>query len=168
MVIGVIMDEHNFSQLKRAYQEDEVFQLVCDHFSNRSGNQYNTKVDTLFRHIKRDSVEGNVKRSQVVRALRFFENAGGGRYIKSKYGSTFEWSIRTKELCERIAENDEWDIVFFEKEEEQRPDGTPTLIHKFHLREDYIVDIELPVDLTETEAFRLSNFTGTLSFGDDS
>lgn len=164
------MSEHNFEALKEAYQNDEVFQLVCEHFANKQINQYTTKVDTLFKHVKKECLNNDVKRLNVISALKVFEAAGCGRYIKSRYGSRFEWYTKTKELCEQVieGESEDWEFISSDQEdlddESQELEKNPTVIHTFYLREDFVIELELPADLTANEAYRLSSFTGTLSF----
>ncbi len=49
-------------------------------------------------------------------------------------------------------------------EEDERFDPAGTIMHKFQLRPHWQVDLALPLDLTEREAARLSEFIKTLPF----
>ena len=139
---------------------------MCDHFANRLHNQHTTKVDSLIKHIQNADPNVSVGRPKVIAALRLFEKLKFGVYFKSKYGSRFEWGVQSKIICEQIAEGDE-DWSFEVDNDDLETDGTATLIHSFHLRENFTVEVELPVDLTDMEAHRLSSFFGALSFSDD-
>lgn len=161
------MNQNEFNQLKEAYQVNPVLQLICEHFANRTRNQWYTKVDTLVRHLKAEDHE--IRRHQVIKALKILDSANAGKYVPSKYGSRFDWCTSSKSLSEHLIENEDltWDANEDDAESHEEAVPPSVLLHKFHLREDFIVEIELPADLTEAEAYRLSSFTGALSFGDE-
>ena len=81
-----------------------------------------------------------------------------------------EGPMAITDLVEEEAEQDDdtevIDEMLAELEEERAPDPAP-LLHVFHLRPDFKLQIPLPMDLTEHEAERLATFLLSLPFHRD-
>jgi len=94
---------------------------------------------------------------------------GVGTFIVGRHShkSRFAWTVRNTDLA-RAAIGETSDIPEPPQANEQDVEVEEfSLEHSYNLREDFAVDFELPVDLTEGEAKRLSTFIKSLPFGDE-
>ena len=112
-------------------------------------------VDDVEDIAKATSME--VERVALVHFLKDLDKTGYGRFITGRkgYKSRFEWSLDVLQYSSA----DPTELLV----DEAIPEA---ISHTFVLRKDYKVEIELPADMTEAEAKRLSMFIGSLPFGD--
>lgn len=69
-------------------------------------------------------------------------------------------SVALSDLVEETNEGEDTELIdemLTELQNEMDPDPAP-LVHKFHLRPDFELELPLPMDLTEREAERLATF----------
>jgi len=154
-------------KLKNVYAQNKVAQAICDHMAGRERNQNETKLHRMRRHLTNDGFD--LKRSEIIAAFRALEDAGCGQYVEGRHGwrSRFVWEVKTldvsaaakgQQTLERDASSD--DVA-------DQPDDVDLIEHSFVLRPDLTVSVELPADLTKSEASRLAAFLQALPFEDE-
>lgn len=155
----------DLGKLQNAYQSDEVVSAICDNMAERSKNQNETKLHRIIHHLKEDGYD--VKRSGVIAAFRKLEEADCGHYVEGRHGhkSRFVWSV--KSMLVRDAVTGDASAASVEEDDGFEAYESEMLEHTYLLRPDLTVTIELPEDLTRTEAQRLSQFIDSLSFEED-
>ena len=101
-----------------------------------------------------------VDRLALVHFLKDLGKLDYGRFVTGRRGhkSRFEWAIAVIQRAEEPA-------VEAATEGEEASDGA--ICHSFMLRRDVRVDVELPADMTLSEAKRLATFITSLPFGDE-
>ena len=159
----------NIDGLRHLYSENETARMLLDHMAGRERNQRVTKLKVILRRLRSDG--STVTKSNLIAAFRELENLDCGRYIEGRHGhdSRFDWQQTKSLVASRAAQSFESDPEAITDETEETYDYD-VLDHAFYLREDYLVNLTLPVDLTENEAKRLAAFVKSLpieEFGED-
>jgi len=67
----------------------------------------------------------------------------------------------------RLAAGEPQELEPVDESQEEEAEDDWLLTHRYHLREDYEMQIDLPYDLTKEEAGRLAAFFQTLPFESD-
>lgn len=152
-------------QLRAAYEADEAVQAVCDVLCTYQRGLLQIMTHRLCMHL--DNAGYDLKRSQVIAVLRTLEQIGLGKYIEGRHGWKSRFSFNDGvTVVANLLESD--GIVTIEEELDEEGAKSERIIeHTFNLRPDLIVSIELPADLSEFEAQRLSQFVGCLAFQPD-
>ena len=157
----------NVEILRKSYQSNTVVQAICDHMAKLENNRAETAVHRILRLLGQDGYD--FRRSEIISAFRELEEADCGKYLRGHPNtskSRFAWSVQSKliaDVAQGIEEEDGsegWEDDFDYLEDAE--DGM--LEHSYVLRQGLTVNFELPSNLTSNEAYRLSQFIGTLSF----
>lgn len=152
-------------KLKGAYAQNKVVQAICDHLAERDKNQNETKLHRMLRHLANDGFD--LKKSEVIAAFRALEESGCGKYVEGRHGwpSRFVWEVKSLEVsaAARGKQALERDPV---ENGDALAEDVELLEHSFVLRPDVVITIELPTDLTRSEANRLAAFIQALPFED--
>ncbi len=158
------------NRLRLLYDNDDAARALLEHFANRKNDSRLTTVENLQRVGTRTGIE--LSRQQVISVLQSLESAGCGDFIVGRRGksSRFIWKVSTAAVgdlargaqvhrselsrpTESVFSGEEGDIV----------------VHQYHLRPGLKpVRLELPIDLTVTEAARLAMFITTLPLDQES
>jgi hypothetical protein len=151
----------NTDALAKAYRENDAVRAICDHLSNRTYNQTETKLHRITRHLEDEAYE--FKRAEIIAAFRALEESEVGKYVEGRHGwpSRFVWSAKSLSLTALATGAAPEDTTPAEVAEET---GGEFLEHSFVLRPDLSVALELPSDLTQSEAKRLALFISALPF----
>jgi hypothetical protein len=112
-------------------------------------------VEEIRERVRKEGAE--VERGEILKILKLIEEAGLGKYVIGRrgYPTRIEWSEK---------------VLSSETNDRNRADKTRamiaerTIVHRFVVRPDFAVEIELPGDLTSGEAKRLADFIETLPF----
>ncbi|OOV86158.1 hypothetical protein [Oceanospirillum linum] len=154
----------NREYLQSIYDSSEAVQAICDQMASRERNQNETLLHRMIYHLECDGYD--FKKSEVIAAFRSLESAECGKYVEGRRGwkSRFVWAVKSSKIAEVASgEADEDDIA-----DEPDIDANEMIEHSYVLRPDLTVTLELPSDLTKSEAYRLSQFVDSLSFDSDS
>lgn len=155
--------------LQSIYTESEDFRDILDYFAGRRRNSRETRPESLIAAIKMETSR-RIERRRIIEFFRLLERARCGKYIEGRLGhpSRFSWDVGLISVGQaargdvRIVEGSAHD----EMDETSEPlTIRPALrLHRYHLRPDLEMSIELPTDLTISEASRLAEFVKTLPF----
>ena len=150
--------------LRRTYAANQAAKAICDHLASRDRNQNETYLHRILFHLDQDGVD--FSKAEVIGAFRALETADCGKYVEGRRGrkSRFVWSVNSKHLAAVAGGADAAEAVEDETEEHEGDSESELLEHTYWLRPDLSVTIELPADLTQREANRLSQFSDSLSF----
>jgi hypothetical protein len=151
-------------ELQRFYRSDRAFAKICDYLAGRERNSTESTVDRL-------SQVTDLSRADVIAVLRVLASMGLGEFVIGRRGqkSRLEWKVGCVSVA-RVARGEATnivateDIAVAEKESAGKGGAHETLIHIFRLRPDFPVEMELPANLTASEAQRLADFVRTLPF----
>jgi hypothetical protein len=155
--------------LRQAYAKSPVLKAILDYSADRKKNSSEISADRIEALLGRENPF--VDRRNVIQAFKELADLGLGEFIvgRRKFPTRFKWRVQMVEAG-RSARGEGNAVPLLEASEavaeEQivdRPRGL-TVRHRFNLRPDYAVDIELPQDFTEREASRLAEFIRTLPF----
>lgn len=151
-------------ELKGCYAANEVVAAICDHMADRPKNQNETKLHRMMLHLEQGG--DDFRKSDVIAAFRQLEDADCGRCVEGRHGwkSRFVWSVKSLLVAGAARGVEEAESLESDDEPNQDSVDTDVIEHMFWLRHDLQVSIELPVDLTESEANRLAQFVSALSF----
>lgn len=153
--------------LRRLYAENPIARAFLDHSANRRYNQAESKVDRVMQILGQNGNE--VPRSDIVAMFRALEQYQCGQFIIGRRGwpSRFVWSVGMISVG-RAATGEISEIETLAQEPgEDVAAATEALVHSFHLRPQWEVNLELPSDLTTNEAHRLADFIKSLPFEAD-
>jgi hypothetical protein len=150
--------------LRRTYAANPAVKAVCDHLASRDRNQNETKLHRILMHLEQEGAE--FRKAEVIAAFRALEAADCGKYVEGRHGwkSRFVWSVNSKHLAAVAAGADAAEAEHEEVEDSGGDGSSELLEHTYWLRPDVSVSIELPADITQREAYRLSQFIDSLSF----
>lgn len=156
----------NQEKLKQTYQTNEAVKAICDHMAARDRNQTETKLRRILRHLTNDGVD--LRRSEVIGAFRQLEEAGCGRYVEGRHGwpSRFVWDVKSLAVSAAARGTQPLELSATEDVVDDS-DEAELIEHSFALRPDLTISLELPTDLSRTEAARLAAFVQSLPFGGD-
>jgi hypothetical protein len=164
------MTESNFkpAELKRLYASNATARATLDHFASRQQDRTEMTVDRMWELL---SSEGNVlARADIIYTFRCLEETGAGRFVIGRKGhpSRFLRSVNLIELG-RIAKGEDLpssngENVAHAAVPPASPPKSDVIPHRYVLRPDFTVTIQLPADLTPPEATRLSDYVKTLPF----
>ena len=148
------------TKLQEIYSSSISSKLILDDFANRTNNQRLTKVDQV---INRLSPSG-VPRWEVIALFRKLEEEGHGKFIEGRRGhpSRFEWTSNPIDVG-KAAQGGNAEISPVSTS--PSPENGPDEVRKYHfpLRSNVDAVFELPTNLTQREADRLSAFLKSLA-----
>lgn len=152
--------------LKRLYAASPVAKAVLDDFASRTYNSGSTKVERLEIRLRRAGHDH--PRRDLVVVLKQLADAGCGSFVTGRRGqsSRLEWDVQMISVAkaakgegaavERLVPADQT----MQEEDDDVPAGL--VRHSFRLRQDLVLNLELPPNLTAREAARLGEFVKTL------
>jgi len=158
----------DFECLRSLYGRSAAAQAILDHFAGRERNQRTTKVDRVLEILQ--SSEEEISRGDVIDVFKAFEECGCGHFKAGRRGkkSRFEWTARMITVGQAAAgETDRIEALTAEDVDDEDEGSETSLDHAYRLRPDFNVPLQLPKDLTTTEAERLARFILTLPFQQD-
>jgi hypothetical protein len=160
-------NNHIIQGLRALYRgEDKDYEAFFKSAATRHRNRWTTSIENM-----RKMFDGSYEDAKIV--AKEMQKLGVGNYIWGRHGaeSRVVWKFRLDSIGQ-VAVGQHEDLVEkdadTEAEEEsdddavRAPDGY--LSHNFTLRLNETITLNLPADLTETEANRLAEFVKALPF----
>ena len=151
-------------KLKKLYKNNETARIFLDHAAKRKQNRSKTRIHAILSALKAESHE--VLRGEMVAVFQLLQDAGCGRRLLGR------WDSPTRFVWEQISMINAGRIAAGEPPIDELADGesdedAEMLQHTFHLRSDRQITLELPSDLTQSEATRLAMFIKALPWETD-
>lgn len=140
---------------------------ALDHFAARQNNSARTTVDRLQALLRAEGHD--VSRSDIIELFRGLEAAHCGQFRIGRKGhpSRFEWSVGLTSAGQAASGETTTVEALSEAETEALDDvesSAEMLDHRFHLRPDLEITIQLPSNLSLAEASRVADFVRTIPF----
>jgi hypothetical protein len=160
-------DKVDIRRIKGLYGQAPANKAALDYFAARQKNSAKTTVDRLLAALRQEGHD--VPRADIIELFKALEEAKCGAFVVGRKGhpTRFEWSASLVSVG-RAATGEVGEIeALSEAEEEELEDDAASaelISHRFVLRPDFEVQLQLPSDLTAVEASRLSEFVRTLPF----
>jgi hypothetical protein len=159
------MTQSILTQLQALYAESEVTKAFFEILAKRTNDAKQTRVNRMAQLIELADVA--VTTREIVRIMKRLEELGLGRYIPGRHSSPsrFEWSTSALAAAKAaIGQSSDLDLSLPPGPEASDEDESEqdSLEHRFHLRPELQVVIELPVDFSPQEAERLAAFIRAL------
>jgi hypothetical protein len=151
-----MFDDHIDEQkLRENYKKDPLFRTLMDFFSTEPKDHRSITVDVLCDKLAARSI--SIRRSEVIRALQSLSGHNRGWFTIGRRGwpSRFEFHVSSIALAKAASSRDDG---------EKTKKVAAMLTHRFRLRADLEISLELPTDLTDKEVTRISDFLKTLPF----
>ena len=150
-------------QLTKLYADNTTAQAFFDHAATRKRNRWETSVERTIDNLT--NAGHDVSRGDIVSLFKSLAEIGCGQFIvgRHNYRSRFSWETELTGLA-RLAAGEPQQLEQAEDYPEEGGDEDWLLQHRYHLREDYELTLDLPYDLSREEAARLSAFIQTLPF----
>jgi hypothetical protein len=154
----------NIDKLRDSYINNNAVHAICDHMASRTKNQNETTTHRILLHIEGENHD--FRRADVIAAFRALEDAECGRYVEGRRGwpSRFVWGVKSLLVAGAATGGEDPAEVEIDEEPDIETTDDEMLEHTFWLRPELSVVLELPADLTASEANRLSQFVSSLSF----
>lgn len=159
------MSDSLIQQLRSLCTVSEATQAFFDLLSQRKNEARVTKVDRVLALCPAQARP--IARREIIKLLQQLEELKMGRFIMGRRSqpSRFEWAVSSLEVA-RAATGASGTLNLDVLASPTVPDDEcsmgDVLLHQFHLRPDFCLTVELPVDLTQHEADRLAAFVRTL------
>lgn len=163
------VDEPDVEGLRKLYRDNVLARQLLDHFASRNYNQKETRVERVLQ-LAADG-GGEVSRTDVIDVLKTLAELGCGQFLVGRRGrpTRIAWTtdmvtvgkLATGEVAHESAG------VSSPAESDETEQWAEFMGHTFHLRPDFEIELELPVDLTKSEAERLALFVRSLPFDPD-
>lgn len=150
------LDDIEIDDLKKQYRENPLFRSLMDFLVDQEKDERQLSVEGL-----RGTMEGagiSVSYRDVVRMMQSLQAGGCGSFIIGRKGwpSRFQFNVSMTELAKAVTGKGS-EIV------PMKP--APKMInHKFRLRPELEIALELPEDLADKEVARIGDFLKTLPF----
>jgi hypothetical protein len=150
-------------KLQRLYTGNAGARAVLDHFASRERNWGVTPVGRIQAILQGGGTA--VSRGDVIHVFKALEDAGCGAFKVGRKGweSRFEWTAQMVSVGQ-AASGESVKVEEVTQDEIIGEESELALRHSFQLRPDAVVTIELPRNLTTTEADRLARFVQSLPF----
>jgi hypothetical protein len=159
------------SALRRLYASDPRARATLDHFAARQQDRSEMTVDRMWELL---ASEGHVlTRADVIETFRNLQQVGAGKFVIGRKGhlSRFQRSVSLIELGRIAKGGDTPSAQVLSPVPVVSVQGPPVpalksdvIVHRYVLRPDFTVTLQLPADLTQSEASRLSEYIKTLPF----
>lgn len=150
------------------YRTKKSFQTILDYFARRQKNSSRTTAERLQKALASEDID--ITRTEIIDLFRALANAGCGVFLVGRKGhpTRFEWSVGLIDVG-RVAQGESVEPTPLHESDNSTlvvPDeqSEGLLDHRFVLRPDFDVHLELPEDLSTAEANRLADFIRTLPF----
>jgi hypothetical protein len=151
-------------ELQKLYSGGEAARAVLDHFANRERNQRTSLVRRIRRNVTNDG--HSTSRGETIWVLKQLEALHCGDFKAGRKGheSRFEWQVSSKSVGQ-VAAGEAAEVEEEVPPTDEAAEETDDLLeHRFQLRPDVTVTINLPSDFSTYEAKRLSAFIDSLPF----
>ena len=150
--------------LQQIYKDSETVKSICDHMSDRSKNQNETALHRITHYLEQEGAD--FKRADLIAAFRLLEESECGKYVEGRHGwkSRFVWSVKSKLVAGAAQGKETKAALVAEEDPDEEIIKDEMLEHAYFLRPDLVITVELPADLSRSEAQRLSQFIDSLSF----
>lgn len=149
--------------LRLAYSNDAGVKSICDEMAQRERNQTETKLARILGRLSNNGSE--IRKHEVIAAFRKLEECGCGQYVEGRHGwpSRFVWAVGSLSACQ-IAQgaNATVEALPEANTDDEIEAQVDTITHALRLRDDFIVEIQLPSDFTQRESQRLASFIASL------
>jgi hypothetical protein len=151
------------TDLRALYSSGVSAKLILDEFAGRTNNQRLTKVDQILNRLS----GANVRRSEVIALFRKLQELDHGIFIEGRKGhpSRFEWSSNSIDVG-KAAQGGEVPISQVSIDTAPESGFEEMRKYDFPLRSGVDAKFELPTNLTQREAERLSAFLKSLALPD--
>lgn len=159
---------YDLEKLQALYVKNQAAQAFLDHCAERSRNRKETTVDRMQQVLKAQIPD--ISRGAVIEIFKALEGTKCGQFLQGRRGrkSRFAWHHDMIEVGRVAAGEDEsFDNIDGSDEDAEFDDAATFITHTFHLRPGVAVEVDLPDDLTSSEAERLSKFITSLPFDID-
>lgn len=156
----------NIDRLRECYATNNAVRAICNHMAARTKNQNETTTHRIQHHLENENQE--FRRADLIAAFRALEEADCGRYVEGRRGwpSRFVWEVKSLLVAEVATGVADPAAVEGDDDLDDETEENDVLEHVFVLRPEMSISIELPSNLTASEANRLSQFVACLSFED--
>jgi hypothetical protein len=151
------------------YAANTAYKSAFDHFARRNVRDTETTVEMLEYALRREVPK--VTRTDVIELFRQLATLNCGTFFVGRKGksSRFRWRVGLASVG--LAASGQSSEIEYLSDDEQRVVGSyassdtdDTVKHRYVLRQDFEVQIDLPADLNAVEAERLAGFIRTLPF----
>jgi hypothetical protein len=151
--------------LKSIYRQNKCVQAICDHLAARERNQTETQVKRILLLLEEEG--SDFRKSEIIAAFKALEDAGCGRFVEGRRGwpSRFVWTVPSLHVA--AAAKGERGLEHDVSEDGSSLEDEVLIEHSFVLRPGFVVSLELPSDLSSSEADRLAAFVQALPFDED-
>ncbi len=157
--------------VRKLYGDNQTARAALDHFAKRKNNSSMTTVDRLQAALRSEGHD--LGRGEILEVLKALAAAGSGVFVIGRKGhpSRFEWSVNLVDLG-RSASGEAVKVeTIASPPSATRPrvvadeDEDALVEHRYRLRPDLELRLDLPTSLSAAEASRISDFIKTLPFG---
>jgi len=155
-------DSINFNlikELKGLYSESDTAKSFFDYFSNRQRTDRVTKVYVASRNL-------GISEGEIREFFKELDKLEVGEFIVGRRGHStrMEWDYNPKSLSMVAAsKSNELIKVSHEDEDEESAFDSNITTHFLRLRDNFNIELNLPVDLTHEESEKLSSWVKLLS-----
>jgi hypothetical protein len=153
-------------KVKQAYQTSSSVKVILDYYATITTAESESKVQTTLLNLAQSGRYTN--NGVIVQAFKKLEECGCGHFIVGRKGllSRFRWAFHSNALAKAVkGEGNESDITVVN--EEASTISIPMIKHLYRIRPDLEIAVFLPMDITKTEALRLSEWMKTLYFSEE-
>ncbi len=156
------MDDQIVIGLKKFYRSSNVAQAFFDLIAQRKNDQQEMTVERAI-----DSLGNYFDRREVVDLFKRLQGLGCGTFVLGRHTrrSRFVWGVSMISVG-RAAKGEISEVEEITEVDEEEI-GPEVIVHTYHIRPDFPIEMALPVDLTQREADRLAMFFKSLSFEPD-
>lgn len=171
-----MIEENKISKIADLSRNRPDFRELFEILSLWQRNQRSIDLDDFVRRFKDENIASELEQRKL--SIEFFKKldaCGVGNFLVGRRGKStrFIWRDAMLDVAQIALDKETTQNNLPEQVErttnidnlsDQKDHSKTTFSHKYILRQNYEVTLNLPVDLTETEAERLSNFIKTLPF----
>ncbi|HKP02788.1 MAG TPA: hypothetical protein VJU77_05420 [Chthoniobacterales bacterium] len=142
------------ADLRTKYKSDPLLRTLIDFFASQPKDDRSVSVTDLCNRMGKAGIA--VRRADVIRMLQSLQGGQRGWFWAGRKGHDSRFDFHASSI--KMAK-----VASGQNDDPAPP--LPTMInHKFRLRADLEIGLELPADLTDKEVTRIADFLKTLPF----
>lgn len=152
--------------IQKLYQDNEVAKVVLDYFSQRKRKTKDTSVSSIILDLRRAGFTQNFLPEDIAYVLEKLGEYGCGEVMRDKAtprNTKLTW-YPTVDMQETGAKSKNNDYLTVDTSPEHSSTASELISHYFQIRKNLKITIELPADITRSEADRLSKLISALPF----
>jgi hypothetical protein len=160
----MVSEQVDSQSARKLYAANACARAILDQFASRQQDRAEVTVDRLLQLLAAEGHE--ISRRDIIGTLRKLQEIGAGAFVVGRKGqqSRFVRAVNLADLGKLARGGGETSAPRTAIASPATAAAKDVVAHRYVLRPDFTVTVQLPTDLSSAEATRLAEFIKTLPF----